>query len=99
MSEVEIAPAPPGCCQWIEVVKGKRSRVVRMYRCGEPAAGDTDYCREHLAAKETMGQFLRQQCKAPGTEAPGRPPDREAGDSLTFGHNWPPGYDLGGDHD
>lgn len=98
MSEVEIAPAPEGCCQWVELKRGRRSRAVRMHRCGEPAVDGTSLCRKHLLIKNPLAEFLRQQCKAPGTEAPGRSSDPEA-ERVTLDRNWPPGYDLGGDHD
>jgi hypothetical protein len=98
MSEVEIPPADPGCCQWIEVVAGKRTRAIRMYRCGEPVADDTSLCRKHLLVKNPLAEFLRQQCKAPGAGAPGNPADAEV-ERLPFREPWPPGYDSGCDHD
>jgi hypothetical protein len=93
VAEVEIAPAPPGCCQWIEIQKGKRSQAVRMTRCGEPVADGTSLCRKHLLAKNPLAEFLRQQCKAPGADAPGKPADAEV-ERLPFREPWPPGYDL-----
>jgi hypothetical protein len=94
VSEVEIPPANPGYCQWIEVVKGARARVVRMYRCGEPVAGVAGYCPKHLALRN----WTERQCQAPGADAPGKPAGAE-GERLTFRRPWPPGYDSGCDHD
>jgi hypothetical protein len=94
MSEVEIPSAPPGCCRWVEVVKGKGARAVRMYRCGEPVAGDADYCAKHLAVRN----WTERQCQAPGADAPGESADPGVED-LMFRDPWPPGYDSGCDHD